>query len=352
MRTPAILVSVSTLLACSEDAVVSEQADSHADESDGSGGADSAAAASDSASPEAADTASVLPPACATWGTDTQVGVVKDDRLNEISGVAASWRNPDVLWVHEDHAGYNEIYALDILGNSLGKITLRLVINNDWEDIAVGPCGDARGADDEVDSGGSPEEAAESCIFLGEIGDNDGDRPTHAVYRIPEPEVSLAGGLDIHVKPDTFAFDWPEKVRNSEALLVTPDGVPVLFTKEYTGAFTDVFTFPTMDAAATTTLTQLGTLRTGDDDETGGAATTAADLWPDGSRLVLRTYSHLWEYVLPEGGLGDIANASRTAVPYAHERQGESVGYDRVRRGIWHLSEDPNPPIWLIPCAD
>lgn len=335
------LAAVLALAAC---ASAGGDAKSSAAEGDGTGETDANAAldsAADSGANDGiaqADTNSPLPSACTAWGEDTQTGRVKDPQLNEISGVAASWRNPDVLWVHEDHAGYNEIYALDILGNSLGKITLKMVLNNDWEDIAVGPCGAGV--------------AETSCIYLGEIGDNDGDRPSHAVYRIPEPEVTLSGGLDHRVKADTFAFDWPEYPRNSEAMLVTPEGVPVLFTKEYTGAFADVFTFPSMDADATVTLTQLGTIRTGDDTETGGAATTAADLWPDGSRFVLRTYGHLWEYRLPDGGLADVSNAERSAVPYAAERQGESAGYDPVRRGIWHISEDPAPPIWLVPCAD
>ena len=46
---------------------------------------------------------------CATAADDASVaravGKIKVKTLNEISGVAASRQNPDVLWVHNDHKG-------------------------------------------------------------------------------------------------------------------------------------------------------------------------------------------------------------------------------------------------------
>lgn len=300
---------------------------------DTGGGADSA-----DSGPDAEDTEPVEAPLaapCDSWGADLEIGRVNDASLAELSGLAVSRANPNVLWTHEDHLGEPAVFAVDILGHVLGKVTLVGVENADWEDVDVGPCGDL------------------DCIYVGETGDNDKDRTSHAIYRFPEPEVELEERLELEVEPEVFAYDWPDENHDVEAVAITREGVPVLFTKHYEGAVSKVYTFPVMREGMVTTLEQIGVVSTGlTEDEGGSAAATGADLWPDDSRVVLRTYGHLWEFLLPGTTIRSISGATRTALPIGDEVHGESVAYDPHRGGVWHVAEAVNAPVFYLGCAD
>src|SRR4051812_38159940 len=107
---------------------------------------------------------------CPTFGRGIQLGMVTINSLDEASGVAASRRNPGILWVHNDGPG-GEIYAVAANGRHLATFFLNRNVT-DKEDIAVGP-----GPDSEV-----------SYLYVGDIGGNDGRRQIQ-ILRIPEPFV-------------------------------------------------------------------------------------------------------------------------------------------------------------------
>lgn len=304
-------------------------------EPDAEGDTGDSVGSGDSANPDSGVGVSPAPDPCEAYGDTLQTGVVADAALNEISGVAASWRNPGVLWVIEDHAGPNEVTAIDNAGNKLGQLVLEGAVNHDWEDVAVGPCGET------------------TCLFVGDIGDNDHDRTWHGVLRVEEPEVPLTGGFSASLTPDTFAYVFPDDGHwDSEALAVLPDGLPVLFTKEYDTESSTAYSFPLLDESQTVTLTERGRFETGASGEGASAATTAADLWPDGSRLILRTYGHIWELTLTDGGLDDLEDAARVELHTGSERQGESIGYDPFQPAYYTLSEDVNPPVYRTDCGE
>lgn len=281
-------------------------------------------------------------PVCHAYGPSAQRGTVADDDLDELSGIAVSQRTPGVLWVLEDHLGANVVYALDYAGSSLGKVTLAGAENNDWEDIAVHPCGDT------------------TCVYVGEIGDNDHDRTYHAVLRFPEPVMTLGTETNVTLTPEIFPYALPEDTFiDSEALAILPDGTPVVFSKEYDDEMSTAWAFPELDTAQTVTLVEHGRFSTSDVDDGPGGAVTGADLWPDGSRLLLRTYGHVWEYTLPlVNGLADVSSldalptAAREALHTGAERQGEAIGYDTVNRAYWTVAEGAGSALWYTGCAD
>jgi hypothetical protein len=274
-----------------------------------------------------------VPTPCDAWNAPAQVGTVEDGELNEISGIVASRVQEGVLWVQEDHAGASEIYALNAAGETLGTIVVTGATNNDWEDLAIGPCGD------------------EQCIWIGEIGNNNLDRTALGLYRFVEPVVDLAGGWTLSVEAEWFPFVYPDGNWNAESLGVMPDGTPVVLSKEYTGEFSGVYSMDSLSPGEQATLTYRGAFSTGDEGEGASAAATAADIWPDGGRVLVRTYGHLWEYTLGGAGLDGVEEATRAEVPFASERQGEAVGYDPKSIGFWQVSEDPNPPLYYADCA-
>lgn len=271
---------------------------------------------------------------CPAYGPSVEMGVVADTALDELSGIAASRAHPDVLWVHEDHLGAAAVYALDPAGTLLATVNLVDAENNDWEDIALAPCGDV------------------DCLYVGEIGNNDSDREGLGVYRFPEPDP--AGAVDgvIDVDWEFFGFVYPDENQNSEALAVTADGLPVIFTKRYDDELSRVYVFPSMNADVEVALDTLGAFVTSDDPESDGiAAVTAADLWPDDQRLIVRTYGRIFELPI-DGDLAAAADAPRTDVLGPPEVHGEAIGYDAARRGFWQVAEAVNPTLWFTGCAE
>lgn len=95
--------------------------------------------------------------------------VVQIPGLSEASGLAASSRVPGRLWTHND-SGEPVGVSVDARGTVTGRVRLMGARVEDWEAIAVGPCGTG------------------SCLHVGDIGDNEAKRKRITIYRLPEPD--------------------------------------------------------------------------------------------------------------------------------------------------------------------
>ena len=62
-------------------------------------------------------------------------GQLQSADIDEASGLAASRRNPGVLWVINDD-GPAVLYAIDSTGATRGKTRISKAENRDWEDLA------------------------------------------------------------------------------------------------------------------------------------------------------------------------------------------------------------------------
>ena len=63
-------------------------------------------------------------------------GQLENEELVEASGLAASQRDPDILWSMNDGGSKPRIFAFDLTGAHRGRIKLEDARNRDWEDIA------------------------------------------------------------------------------------------------------------------------------------------------------------------------------------------------------------------------
>jgi hypothetical protein len=277
--------------------------------------------------PDSASAETGAAEACTSYADPVARGTVADGALDELSDLVPSRKNPGILWTHEDSGGDAALYALDPSGATVGTLTIDGADNHDWEDMAVAPCPDGSG----------------DCLWIGDTGDNALGRDDVAVLVVPEPVV--AGPFAAHATPTTYRYTFPDGRGNVEGLAIDPTGLPVLVTKRVDGT-ADVYRFPTLDAAATVTLDPLGRIPTGDPSDEHPAEATSADIRPDGSRLLVRTYGSLFEYPLT-GALGE----GRTALPAPVERPGEAAGYDPAG-GVWLVSEGASATIWFVGCAD
>ena len=256
---------------------------------------------------------------CAAAPPET-VGTVASGELTELSGIAESRGEPGVYFVHNDSGDRARFFAIDGQATLRATYVLTGAAAVDWEDLAVGPC------------------PAGQCVFLGDIGDNDRVRAGYAVYRVTQPAVGPGAAATHDVPWERFAFVYPDGAHNAESLVVRPDtGDVYVITKVSAGA-TEVYRFPRpMDAAATATLVRVGALAL---PTSGDALVTGADLHPCARRLLVRTYTRLWEFAAGEGApWDDLFRATPERVPVAAEAQGEAVGWHADGRGYVTLSE-------------
>ncbi len=134
------------------------------------------------------------------------LGEITDGRLSEVSGLVASRKNPNTLWVHNDSGNETELYLIDTLGKLLATYYLAEGVNFDWEDIAIGP----------------GLKAGETYLYVGDIGDNTAMYDERYVYRIAEPVYTGVSTVDTITDYDRLGFFYREGAVNAETLLLDP----------------------------------------------------------------------------------------------------------------------------------
>ena len=219
--------------------------------------------------------------------------------LSEASGIAASRRVAGRLWAHND--GEPVLYALDAHGAVTGRVQVTGAKMEDFEAIAVGPCGTA------------------SCLYLGDIGDNEAKRKRITVYRLPEPE-SASGSSAV---AEAFHGTYPDGAHDAETLLIAGDGRVYVVTKGDTGPIA-IYRFPAaLRAGAAVALERVGapaSTRPGSE-----LRVTDGAVSPDGQWAVLRTGSSLAFYRAADLLSGEWREANRIDLTPLKEPQGEGV---------------------------
>ena len=274
----------------------------------------------------------VVPP---SWGAFLEVGTVDlggAPRLTEISGLAASRRNPGILWVHDDSGATASITAIDRGGNVRQRYDLA-VSAVDWEDLALGP---------------GPLAASE-YLYIGDVGDNGASRSRVWVLRVEEPIVPAMPGAPIALGHEEFHCVYPGGARDCETLLVDwPNETVYLLEKQSPGTG-EVYRFPGPMSSAWTAMTPVTLVNV---PHGGGLPPqlTAGDATRDGQRVVLRNYFGIAELVRPSGGtFADLFLQTPTGVAFPFFQQYEAIAYTPEGNGLVTVSElmgAPSVPIY------
>jgi hypothetical protein len=185
--------------------------------------------------------------------------------LPEASGVAASRRTPGLFWAHND-SGDPLIFGLDSEGAIKSRVRVTGASVDDWEDIATGPCTQG------------------SCLYIADIGDNNGTRKSITLYRVAEP----APGDAATSRVEAFEAAYPDGPHDAEALFIRGDSDVFVITKGDPGPVA-LYRFPRPLASGTTSrLERIGEVVAGPKIEAKDRP-TAADLSHDGQWVVVRT---------------------------------------------------------------
>ena len=135
----------------------------------------------------------------------------------ESSGLVASLRTEGVYWTHNDSGHEPAVYAIDETGGLLQTVAMPGVPDRDWEALGAGPC------------------PAGQCLYVGDVGDNLGQRDLIHLLRLAEPAVArgAASAPARIVAPfvEVLAIRLPDRPRDVEALYVAPDTSVWLITK-------------------------------------------------------------------------------------------------------------------------
>lgn len=226
---------------------------------------------------------------------------IKDPRITESSGLAASRAHPGVYWTHNDQ-DEPRVFAVDSkTGETVATITLQGVGKpRDMEAISIGSDGN---------------------VYVGDIGDNlDGSWNHVWIYRFPEPKVLK----DATVKATQFTVKYADGPRNAEALMVHPTTGRVYIASKKDGGG-GLYEGPaTLSAAGTNVFRRMGEV----------PMVTDGAFSPDGKELVLRSYFSARGYAWANGKLGA---DHRVSVPL--QGQSESVTYTVDGKALMFGSE-------------
>lgn len=260
-------------------------------------------------------------PTSTIFASGQKTGEIQGPFVKELSGIAASRRNPGTYWVHGDGRKVTELYLIDSLGNKLATLRLPLDATQDCEDIETGT---------DVTTG-------ISYIYFADIGDNKKAFPKHFIYRIPEPVLTpgLPGPAELTADSiEKWIFQYPDNERfNAETLLRDPSTQDLyILTKANGGATLFRFPFP-QHSNKVTTLERLGNLPID--------KATAGNVSPDGTELLIKNKQTVYYWKGQKGmSLADLLqNGTPEKVPYQQEKQGEAICFNYGASGFFTSTE-------------
>jgi hypothetical protein len=222
--------------------------------------------------------------------------------LREGSGLAASRTRPGVLWAHNDSAD-PVIVVLNDQGAVLGRVRVEGAQVDDWEDIAVGRCPQG------------------SCLYVGDIGDNNGNRKQITLYRVPEPAED-----ETRTRPaEVFHARYPDGAHDAESLFVADGPDVFIITKGDPGPVA-LYRFPRpLSAGTPMQLERIGTLASGKVEAKDRP--TSADISPDGQWIAVRTTRYVVFYQAKDFIAGRWKELSRTDLTPLREPRGEGIAF-------------------------
>jgi hypothetical protein len=234
---------------------------------------------------------------------------IRDPRITESSGLAASRLHPGVYWTHNDSDDGPYLYAVDgATGETVARLTLTGIgTPRDVEAVSIGPG---------------------NRIFVGDIGDNlGGTWPYVWIYELPEPKELR----DATVRATQYVVTYADGARDAESLVVHPKtGRVYIVDKKEDGGH--LYEGPAKLSASGRNVFR---------------PVAPVDLWatdaalsPDGEHLAVRGYFGGIHYAWNGGRL---QRKGRLSVPL--QGQGESVTYSADGTRLLYGSEGAESPV-------
>jgi hypothetical protein len=263
-----------------------------------------------------------------------QLATLENQAINESSGLAASHRNRDIFWTHNDSGDDAFVYAIDRQGRQRGVWRVTGARAQDWEDIATWK--DAR--------------SGRSYLYIGDIGNNSKRREFLTVYRIVEPVITAKDSATTRQNPaqtepaEVIKLKYPGGNFDAETLMIHPQTGDLYLVTKMMGAAAKVFKLkaPFMRQKEAT-LVQVAEVQA---PNRFMGFLTGGDISPDGQRVALCDYLSAFEITLPQKrgiAFDEIWRQPVTPVNIGKRKQGESICYSANGMSLLATSE-------VLPC--
>jgi hypothetical protein len=243
-----------------------------------------------------------------------QLAEIKNDKLDELSGLAASVNNPGLLWTLNDSGNKSEIYLVD---NQLNiKLTCKLegAKNRDWEDIAIGP---------------GPE-PGKTYVYVGDVGDNLKAFQHKRIFRFEEPVLGADNSIKIS-NVDKIVFELEGEKKDSEAIMINPKNKNLyILSKEKAPCFLYELKYPysTTDSLVAKKIVPIAV-----------SIVCAADFAKNGKEMLIKNYKNVYYWKIKNDSIALALRERPYVVEYKKEPQGESICFAGDGSGYYTISE-------------
>lgn len=217
-------------------------------------------------------------PRAADW-----LGTVQSNRVNELSGLAASSTRDDLLFAINDSGDDAMLYALGVHGQDRGSLRVRGAQNIDWEDLA------------------SFQLDGVAYLLIADTGDNLAWRPAVTLYVVREPRLDGERfAKDASVTPEwIMRVGYPDGPTDCESVAVDASARQILLLSKRDAPPT-LYALPlaprhddpraAKPALLAKKLVAVSGIPRGSDSDPYGECPTALDIARDGSQAFVLTY--------------------------------------------------------------
>jgi len=274
------------------------------------------------------------------YGPATTACTISDPQIDELSGLV-SLPGGDLLAVEdstpEPQPGSTSIlmYRLDAGCSVVGGIAEFLQDPLDIEDLAF----------------------ANNTVWFADIGDNGASRDNVALIAVSYDPADPTDPEGPAAAPVVFRLGYPDGPHDAEALLLAPDGVPYIVTKDLLGRSSVYRPSGPLDSAAEVAMEKVADVEFSTTGTPGGpigragqVLVTGGAVSVDGSRLALRTYTDAFVWELSDSDVAGALQADPLAVVALPDApQGEAISFAEDSRSLLVGSEGVNSVITVVP---
>lgn len=247
------------------------------------------------------------------------LGKIKDSRLNELSGIVASRKMPNMFWTHNDSGDSARIFLIDSQAKLRCIVSLEGVDAVDVEDIAW------------------YEQDGKSYLLLADIGDNRGVRQDIQLYHFEEP-ACREGEAYVTIPQQAIKrinMRYEDKARDAEALFVDPtDKKAYLIAKRDLRVGVYPIDFQHAPSGSSLSLKRSLTLPM--------TFITAADISTDGSHIIIKNIGQVFLWQRTKGmSIHETLVQPPRSLYYRPEPQGEAICFGANDYVFYTVSERP-----------
>lgn len=237
-----------------------------------------------------------------------------DERLLEASGIVESIVYPKHLWTLNDSGNPAEVFLIDEKAQIQLVCKLKNIENRDFEDVAIGVGPDS----------------TKNYIYIGDIGDNLARYNIKYIYRFEEPILSNEKEIEISMF-DTLQIQLSDGIRDSETMIIDPISNDLYLVSKMEDSV-HIYRVPYPFKKEILTAEKIGTIPF--------YKITSGSISADGKEVLLKDYDNIYYWnnnrKVP---LEKLLQGKPKILPYAREKQGESITWAHDGSGYYTLSE-------------